>query len=98
MAKITATKSKLYRLAKQHILFSGKMRDTTFIKYPRCRSYALDFFEGDCFYHIFFSVCGGEPMIGVKRTWTAADGTQMHSWSAKGLSENELLQFGLLEV
>ena len=95
--RLTANKTKLYKLAKQYYPEIEIMRKAEFIKYPRSRSYALDFRSGSYFHHLFFSVCGGQPLLGDSWSTEDDDGNKTSYWETHKLTLAELQEYGLLE-
>lgn len=94
--KLTANKTKLYALVKRHYENLPPMRATQFIKYPRTRDYALDFYDGS-FHHFFFSVCAGIPSLAHRIEIYDEDGDRITDWDVISLEMSELHELALLE-
>ena len=94
--KLTANKTKLYALVKRHYDGLPSMRVAQFIKYPRKRSYALDFYDGS-FHHFFFSVCAGIPSLAHRTETYDENGDRITDWDVIRLGIKELHELGLLE-
>lgn len=95
--RLTANKTKFYNLAKAYYPNIAPRKDVDFIKYDRCRDFALDFSAGDCFHHLFLSVCGGKARLGDRWSTYDADGTEVNGWKCHDLALDELRVYGLLE-
>ena len=95
--RLTANKSKFYGLAKWWYPDICPMRQTSFVKYPRSRDYALDFRSGTYYHHLFLSVCGGKPLLGDQWHTYNKDGEKESSWETVPLKLEQLHEFGMLE-
>ena len=103
MYRLNANKTKFYNLAKRYYPDIEPMRKTRFIKYPRVRDYALEFWSGNYHHRLLLSVCGGKVCLGDdyyaydKKGASFASG-RSSSWEGHSLEMKELLEFGLLEA
>lgn len=95
--RLTANKTKLYALAKSLYPCIEPMKNTDFIKYSRVRDYALDFWSGEHFHHLFLSVCGGQARLA--DWWSTYDENDERTehWECRVLELDELREFGLVE-
>lgn len=92
--RLTVNKTKFYAFAKRLYPNIVPMKYTSFIKYYRVRDYALDFWSGEDFHHLFLSVCGGKTRLGDR--WSTYDENGEH-WDCRSLELDELREFGLVE-
>lgn len=97
MIQLTANKTKLYNLVKGYFPEIPGMRSTQFIKYPRCRDYALDFCHDDVYHHYYLAVCGGRPTLGHKAEEYDDNGDSATTWETTTLKLEDLDKLGLLE-
>lgn len=95
--RLKANKTKLYAFAKQYYPNIEPMKKTEFIKYDRSRDYALDFWDGEHYHHIFLSVCAGKAHIGDKWTDYDENDEQVERWQCRTIELDELQKFGLVE-
>lgn len=94
--RLTANKTKLYGLVTRHFSGLPLMKETQFIKYPRTRNYALDFYDG-AFHHFYFSTCAGRPTLGHRIETYNESGDRITDWDVITLKMDELHELGLLE-
>lgn len=95
--RLNVNKTKFYRLAKERYPEIGPMKTTAFIKYPRSRDYALDFKVGECYHHLFLSVCGGKARLGDDCSHYDDGGERVSRWECHALTLDELRAFGMVE-
>lgn len=81
--RIKANKTKLYALARSIYPTIETMKNTEFVKYFRSRDYALDFWSGSHFHHLFLSVCGGKARLGDRWTETDERGETVERWECR---------------
>lgn len=95
--RLTASKAKLYALAKRDFPDIGPMRRTEFIRYRRARDYGLFFSVGTRSYRMRLSACCGRVML--EYIWFNLDepGDGTARWESRTLHLDELKEFGLLE-
>lgn len=95
--RLTASKAKLYALAKRDFPDIGSMHRTEFIRYQRARDYGLFFSIGTRSYRVRLSDCCGRFML--EYDWSdmdePGDGT-VHGEN-RTMRLEELKEFGLLE-
>lgn len=95
--RLKATKTRLYKLAKQFIADIAPMSKTTFYKYPRSRDYVLEFKSGPYYHHIVIMVCAGAPLLGDRRYTYNDDGDREEKWETHKLTVDELRALGMVE-
>jgi len=95
--RLTANKTKFYNLAKAYFPDIVPRKDVEFIKYARCRDYALNFQAGAYYHHLFLSICHGKARLGDDWSTYDDDGKEVKCWECHVLSLDELRTFGLLE-
>lgn len=93
--RLKATKTKLYELVERHYGVPAKRQRAEFIKYPRSRDYALDFFHGGKKYHFFFAACAGKVILTRDVVDLCEDCPR--SWDTVDIGLGELLELGLAE-
>ena len=95
--RLKANKTKLYAFAKQYYPNIEPMKKTEFIKYGRSRDYALDFWDGEHYHHIFLSVLAGKARLGDE--WTDYDDNDepVNHWHCHTIGLDELQKFGFVE-
>ncbi|MBR0063543.1 MAG: hypothetical protein IJP67_05205 [Oscillospiraceae bacterium] len=96
--ELTANKTKLYELARRYYPALPPRKEGDFIKYPRVRSYSLDFFTRDYYYHFYFSVCGGRAVLALQMREYDEEGEAVTNWTTYPLTIEELKELGLVEV
>lgn len=95
--RLTANKTKLYALAKRIYPNIEPMKNTDFIKYYRVRDYALEFWSGENFHHLFLSVCGGKARLADRWSTYDENDERTEHWECRALEMDELREFGLVE-
>lgn len=95
--RLTANKTRFYKLAKWWFPDICPMRQTSFVKYPRSRDYALDFRSGTYYHHLFLSVCCGRPLLGDQWHTYTEDGKKESGWETVPLKLEQLQELGMLE-
>lgn len=95
--RLKANKTKLYALARSIYPTIETMKNTEFVKYFRSRDYALDFWSGSHFHHLFLSICGGKARLGDRWTETDERGETVERWECRPIELDELREFGLVE-
>lgn len=95
--RLTASKAKLYTLAKRDFPGIGPMRRTEFIRYRRARDYGLFFSVGTRSYRMRLSACCGRIIL--EYIWFNLDepGDGAARWESRTLDLDEMKEFGLLE-
>lgn len=97
MARIKATKTKLYEVVRRHFPVSVKLRETEFIKYYRSDSYALDFRQDGVNHHFFLAPVAGDPMLCHDAVEYDDAGDKHSAWHAERVPLEELRALGMLE-
>lgn len=95
--RLTASKAKLYDLAKRDFPDIGPMRRTEFIRYQRARDYGLFFSIGTRSYRLRLSALCGRFML--EYNWSGMDepGDGTVHWENHTMRPEELKEMGLLE-
>ena len=94
--RLTANKTKLYALAKRLYPCIEPMKNTEFIKYYRARDYALEFWSGSNFHHLFLSVCGGKARLADRWSDYDENDERVEHWECRAIELDELREFGLV--
>lgn len=96
--RLTANKTKMYKLAQRRFPDIPPMRKTEFVKYRGVRDYALTFtVDYALTIKLFLSVCCGAPRLGITRMWWDDDGETHEAWESNALTPAECHELGLLE-
>lgn len=95
--RLTANKTKFYKLAKWWFPDICPMRQTSFVKYTRSRDYALDFRSGIYYHHLFLSACCGRPLLGDQWHTYTEDGKKESGWETVPLKLEQLHELEMLE-
>ena len=84
--RLTANKTKLYALAKRIYPNIEPMKNTDFIKYYRVRDYALEFWSGEHFHHLFLSVCGGKARLADRWSTYDENDERTEHWECRAMT------------
>lgn len=95
--RLTASKTKLYALAKRDFPGIEPMRRTEFIRYPGGHSYGLRFWAGACACRLYLAPCCGRVSLAYERSDLDKPGDGAARWESRTLELDELKEFGLLE-
>ena len=93
MMRLKATKTSLYNLVASRE-YLPEMRETEFIKAPRCRDWWLKWYDGDMICKAFLSACMGSALLTVeKHEWLGTT----KSREVYRIAINELRVRGMIE-
>lgn len=95
--RLNANKTKFYNLAKLYYPDIEPCKKVEFIKYTRVRDYALDFWAGDYYHHLFLSLYADKACLGDSWSTYDDDGIEIKHWECHDLDLDELRKFDLLE-
>lgn len=97
MNKITANKTKFYKLAKEYCSEMPSMGNTRFTKFSGKRSFSLCFETADADYQLYLSTVAGRATLGIEKIIYDGDGNKSSTWTAHPLTISKLREYGLLE-
>jgi len=95
--QLKATKTSLYALCKRYWPDIAPLKQATFTKAFRCRSYWLEFNSLSMYHRVFFSVCAGDAVVGDAWEMEDENGKITKGWETHKIGLDELRSFGLLE-